>query len=838
MKHKNWLKIVLFFASFEILAGEEIEIFSGCVGKDVAGREVKVESLSRSLENCPFAKVYLKENEEKYKATIDGKIAESLKNSLDQDLENLMLQGEFFESLGINLLSYGSSAGIKESCQLDKMTEVDECLGENKKEYERRRKSLYSSFGANDSIDFNKKIKEKFKKMTGRNNENYCPLLGSNEQDLDQFLLYQSSFTKASLLELKLYLEKDLPLADIQAKFPMLDLIFKGNEDTAKKFIGEIRNIDDKIDPNVLARAIKEKITNFYSEKENAQSISTVMKNTCLNFNKKIKKFICSDDLKYETQNGAISKRLFDGFDMSQSDLSRNKRVKLQDKEMAFMAFGKKCEIDERDVSTLTSDKRKSLDELIGEAGEYTNGLREDIPAEVKSRESMSLKQIAFCQSTDEKLKGKCSADAPIAASKLREIYSCPDSKSCDDSIELAANYIEGCERRGARNKMLAQRVRGEESSSGQSKQESDAVESDSLDLDFFDNLLADNKTAPAKSIDLTKKDEKANLLKSKALNSSDKAGNADSGNTLKSKRIANDESNQNSKDSNGSGFQPSNFGERENFAQVSNSFKKPQSAKIATAIASSTIASSDATKKTAINSGNADGANGVDEATAKIHAELKERLASLEGQQKGYKNGFEAGSRDSRVSRLEDVRTPKGTKKNSSPKFNDAVYRNGEDSVSVKDLSGNSSPDHKEEELAKAASSGEVGKGSSRSVANNKSQGIGLNAQGVNKIDTKDGDELSPGLVLNLEELSAIDETKLNQLWKDKNSKFIIGVKGDKLQNEKMILSLDKDKKTMIENFQALSLKTRESVLKSKLFKDFKIIRQRDLNEIIKKAI
>lgn len=828
MKLKHWLKIILVTICFEVLAGEEAEIFSGCIGKDVAGREVKVESLSRSLENCPFAKVYLKENEEKYKANIDENIAEFLKVSLDQDLETLMLQGEFFESIGINLLNYGASTEIKESCQLDKMTDVDECSGKNKNEYERRRKSLFSSFGANDSREFNHKIKEKFKKMTGRVESNSCPLISNNEQGLDHFLLYQSSFTKASLLELKQYLEKDLSLNDVQAKFPMLDLIFKGDEKIAQKFIEEIKAINEKQDPSLLAKTIKEKITRFYSEKENAQSISKAMESTCLNFNKKIRKFICSDELKYETQNGATSKRLFDGFDMSQSDLTRNKRVKLQDKEMAFMAFGKKCEIDEREESTLISDKRQSLDQFIGEAGEYTKELREEIPSEVKSRESMSLKQIAFCQSSDEKLKGKCSESNPIGANKLREIYNCPDSKNCDDSIELAANYLESCERREARSKKLAQRVRSEESSSGQSKKESETMESDSLDLDFFDNLLADTKVPTTEGVGFVKKDEKANLINTKTLNNADNTSRVNDAPFLKSKKLANKDDTQNSKEMSGANYQSSNFGVSEN-----NSFKKPQISRVAT-----TTSSADMAKKVVPRSDNVDISASGDEATAKIHAELKERLASLEGQQKGYRDGFEAASRDSKDKSYEDTRMPKGTRKSANPKFNDAVYRNSDSFIAANDINDNSNLDHHESPSSKGSSGIDGAKGATKGAINSKSQGMGLSVQGANKAEAKVAEEISPGLVLNLEELSAIDEIKLNQLWKDKNNKFIIGVKGANSQNEKMILSLDKDKKPMIENFQALSLKTRESVLKSKLFKDFKIIRQRDLNEIIKKAI
>jgi hypothetical protein len=80
MKIKNKILTTAFLIvnSFSVLAEDGgNDSFSGCIGKDVTGREVKVESLSRSLENCPFAKVYLKENEEKYKSEIDTKVSDA-----------------------------------------------------------------------------------------------------------------------------------------------------------------------------------------------------------------------------------------------------------------------------------------------------------------------------------------------------------------------------------------------------------------------------------------------------------------------------------------------------------------------------------------------------------------------------------------------------------------------------------------------------------------------------------------------------------------------------------------------------------------------------------------
>lgn len=71
IKTKLLTTTFLILNSFSVFAEDGgVDTFSGCIGKDVTGREVKVESLSRSLENCPFAKVYLKENEERYKSEI------------------------------------------------------------------------------------------------------------------------------------------------------------------------------------------------------------------------------------------------------------------------------------------------------------------------------------------------------------------------------------------------------------------------------------------------------------------------------------------------------------------------------------------------------------------------------------------------------------------------------------------------------------------------------------------------------------------------------------------------------------------------------------------------
>lgn len=824
-----FLSTLLFFSTTSF-ANEEMEMFSGCIGRDVNGREVKVESLSRSLENCPFAKVYLKENEEKYKQALDEKIADALKTSLDQDLETLMLQGEFFNSLGINLLNYGSNEAIKTSCQLDKMTDLSGCSGKNTEEYERRKNTLISKFGAKNGDEFNQKIKDKFKKMTGRDQGSFCSLLNSDEQNSEQFLLYQSSLTKASLLELKQYLEQGISTSDIQAKFPMLDLIFKGDEKIAQKFVEEIKSLDSKKDPNVLANLVKEKITSFYSQKENARSLSETMVKTCGDFNKKIAKFICNDDLSYETQNGATSKRLFDGFDMSQSDLARNKRVKLQDKEMAFMAFGKKCEIDEREESAGLAEKRQNLDQLIGAEGLYAKGLRTRLNSDDEVGLIEKLKEVAFCQIADLKSKKLCAESKVISSKKLRETYNCPDSKSCEDSIELAANYLEGCEKREAKNKRLA-----ENSSTIHTNRhngsERDLVEDkkDSLDLDFFDNLLSDTKVPSAKSISLNKK---SNIVESKI---SVKDKNASDPYAPKTQKQ--NEGKKISETSEGRGYNElsNSYSGAEKFTSTNKKAQVQKSLKV------------DPTSKRAnsslVNNG---GATSSGDTVSKINSELRERLASLE--KKGaYKDGYEAGLSESGGSQgtqgsqgaKADLlnKASKSSKSDGKVKFNDSVYRNNQDFSDQEDFSEAINDGGQSTVVSKAKEGADI-KDTGKVIGGSKGQAIGLNTQSTKKDEGQESVEPSPGLVLGLDELSLIDEAKLNQFWKNKNAKFIIGVKDDKEQNEKIILSLDKNKKPTIENFQSLSLKARESVLKSKLFKDYKVIRQVELNATIKSAL
>lgn len=831
IKTKLLTTTFLILNSFSVFAEDgEVDTFSGCIGKDVTGREVKVESLSRSLENCPFAKVYLKENEERYKSEIDAKVSDALKTSLDQDLETLMLQGEFFNSLGINLLNYGDNENIKANCKLDKMTDISSCSGKNNKEYERRKNALLEKFGAKDEAEFSQKIKDKFKRMTGRSDGNSCPLISNNEKDLDQFLLYQSSFTKASLLELKSYL-KEGDLSEISKKFPMLDLIFKGDDKVAQKFIEEIRGLDESKGENVLVGLIKDKIKNFYGQKENAKSISATMAKTCDDFNKKITKYICSDELDYEAQNATLSRRLFDGFDMSEADLSRNRRVKLQDKEMAFMAFGKKCEIDEREESLVVTQKRLTLDKLIGAEGEYVKGARGEISKSEINDSRKTLKEIAFCQTPDLKSKNLCSSSLPLSAAKLRETYNCPDDKLCDKSIELAANYLEGCEKREARNKLLAQNENTSGNNEAGNGSGTSVERKDPLDLDFFDNLLADAKPEISETPTLKKVSEKAqpkddgsSKEKGKAATSTDPYAPKGKKPISEDKEISDNGTN---KISGAIRNMESSFGSSPlKSAKTPSKAKLGSSSKPSQSLQASSLASASAV-------------------VSKDEALMREQLARLEGQYKGMQLANEAKTRTQSQNELDSQiassQNPGRSKKSKNEKFNDSVYRNGlgdDQSGLDEEIDENLAPRAASTAAGEASSKGQASQNDGSKGTGAKGAGLALNSQAVKNLDDIESNELKPSLILNLDELSAIDESKLNQFWKDKNTKFIIGVKGEKDQSEKMILSLDKDKKPTIDNFQALSAKTRESILKSKLFKEFKIIRQKDLTETIKKAI
>lgn len=847
--------IPLMFSS-QAYAQLDIEGFNGCIGKDSTGRDVKVESLVRNLENCSFAKVYLKENEEKYKSELDQKIADALKTSLDQDLELIMLQGEFFNSLGVNLVNYGGQNAIAQSCQLDKMTDISKCQGKNAKEYERRKKILFSKYQVENEIGFTASIKNKFSSMIGDSEDKSCSLLnGKNEQ----FLLYQASLTKGALLKLKEYVDQGKPIEEMKSEFPMLDLIFRGDEKVANKFINEVKGIQGPeltIDSNKLAEIVKTKIHDFYKKSENAKEISNTMAKSCESFQTKIKSYICSDDLKYESRDSLSSRQLFDGFDMTQSNMARNRRVNLQDKEMAFMAFGKRCELDEN--SQAKNFEGKSVDSYIGNNGDYVRSLREVLSEDAINLEVEKLKEFSHCKAVELKDKNLCSNERKrISSQSLKEVYNCTSDKACEDKIEKTANYLESCERRQA--KILAKKNREKETSlaSANDSEASASANAKEVELDFFDNLLGDTKKsnfiASDNKKEIKKSEENADDLKLKEFNAQSEQDRikgvsiSSAGNTTNEEnedyRI--DEKNE------------------PNIVRQANPFNETNSMnKFAAEIAEVRKTQALNNTLTAKRPAKSDSAiTKPENYVTKENAELRERIAKLEGMSAAQESSTQSAktglSIDQRIQALNKENDYLKNRERELLAKNKKAVREVRENTDFRSAVQQTNRQHEEESLGNMEENGRsIASTQSKSATKNGAsqakeskdsketrtgKGLSLSIFGNtgNELKTKDQaeDKQTNAVLLSAEEIEGLDQGKLDQIWKDKKEKLHLGVKNKDKTIDTVIVAMDNSQKPVIENFASLSQDVQRSILDWKLIKDNKlIVRKNELDQMLKK--
>lgn len=836
---------ILAFNSLLTNAEVDIDKFAGCEGRDTTGKNVKVESLVRSLENCPFAKVYLKENENTYKTNLDQKIAMQLKTSLDQDLEALMLQGEFFETLGLNLTNYGQSESIKSKCQLDKMTDFSSCQGKDSKEYERKKNILLTLYGAKSNADFSQQLKNKLKAMAGKDSEKTCSLVSEGNENYDQFLLFQAGLTKKSLIELKNAIEEKKPLSTMLAQFPLLDLIFKDKE-TSLKFINEVQlflSENKNTTENQIADLLKNKVKDFYANKDNADAISRTMANTCSGFQKKIHEFVCSDDINYETSDGIISKRLFDGFDMTQSNNLRNKRVNLNDKEMAFMAFGKKCEIDERDK---LKNQGKNIESLIGLGGVFNDNLREESTLDEKKSGIAKLQLVAKCSNSKSQNKGDCNNLDLMTSANLQQIYNCPQSAECDDQIEKTVNYLAICERRNS--KIMARKNQEELISSVES--ESQAAESrdtvtkkKKLDLDFFDNLLSDefqvslDANINGKEIEkqLAKGFDQVKIEKDVLINSpyllvpkKDDASH-ELGKTFGLKPQKSYEDN--------SGTSAVNHSSAYSFDQSWSGIglKKP-----ALKINQNTTNQESTHKDFVANERTAKKVITEDEAqlrekVARLEAIAEERAKSDE-EQVGKTNFGQSFTKGSVIDSLKSVR-PHVNQQEKQYGFqaNITAAHVFKDEADEKIMAVGSL----EPSVAVNRNMASVNQASRVGVdTKNSTKSLSLQTTSNNTKTNANPNEIKDARLeyqLNFAELNQFDQERLDAIWKDKNLKLYLGIKNQG-NTDIVILTLDKDKRPFIENFSKLTASTQKAILEWKLFKENKnLIRMKDLNSLFK---
>lgn len=840
--------IPLMFSS-QAYAQLDIEGFNGCIGKDSTGRDVKVESLVRNLENCSFAKVYLKENEEKYKSELDQKIADALKTSLDQDLELIMLQGEFFNSLGVNLVNYGEQNTIAQSCQLDKMTDISKCQGKNAKEYERRKKILFSKYQAENEVGFTASIKNKFSSMIGDSEDKSCSLLnGKNEQ----FLLYQASLTKGALLKLKEYVDQGKPIEEMKSEFPMLDLIFRGDGKVANKFINEVKGIQGPeltIVSNKLAEVVKNKIHDFYKKSENAKEIASTMAKSCESFQAKIKSYICSDDLKYESRDSLSSRQLFDGFDMTQSNMARNRRVNLQDKEMAFMGFGKKCEIEERN-----DQAGNSLDFYIGNSGIFVKDLRENLSADSLKDELDKIQEYASCKVIELKDKNLCSNERKrISSQSLKEVYNCTSDKACEDKVEKTANYLESCERRQA--KILAKKNREKETSLA-SANDSEASAKE-VELDFFDNLLGDTKKsnfiASDNKKEIKKSEENADDLKLKEFNAQSEQDRIKGVSISSAGKTTNEESEDYRIDEKN----------EPNIVRQANPFNETNSMnKFAAEIAEMRKTQALNNTLTAKRPAKSDSAiTKPENYVTKENAELRERIAKLEGMSAAQESSTQSAktglSIDQRIQALNKENDYLKNRERELLAKNKKAVREVRENTDFRSAVQQTNRQHEEESLGNMEENGRsIASTQSKSATNNGAsqakeskdsketrtgKGLSLSIFGNtgNELKTKDQaeDKQTNAVLLSAEEIEGLDQGKLDQIWKDKKEKLHLGVKNKDKTIDTVIVAMDNSQKPVIENFASLSQDVQRSILDWKLIKDNKlIVRKNELDQMLKK--
>lgn len=846
MKIKNKILTTAFLIvnSFSVLAEDGgVDTFSGCIGKDVTGREVKVESLSRSLENCPFAKVYLKENEENYKKIIENKIAESLKQNLDQSLENIAIQGEFFDSIGMNVMDSDPENLVRDNCKIDEMTKIGSCDGVSEKDVERRKKILFEKYNVENEVGFNQKLKLSLKEMIGYENKNSCSYA---DKDMSQAVIFKSGSTAYELSELKKMIDSDLDIEGVVKVNPSLSFLFGVDERVVASLKKEIRKVNStNLEVYQVADLVRSKINSFYQKNENLQSISKSVASSCQSFNAKIKSFLCAKDLSYETKEAKLSKKMFSGFDITNSNSARNKRVSLESKEEAFLAFGKKCEIDER-VQALAPVT--DVDFFIGENGSFTKDLR-NLSEESSgvANDAIMFSEISNCNNEVMLSSKLCKSGEFVSGEIVKKAFGCPHSSMCNTQVEKSIQYLNVCERR--KQKLLAKLKEGESNTSEAKISGKDVLESDekilqgktdsTKKLDFFDNLLSDSattKTSESKEVKAKSSSKDKNINDSKSALKDSATEEAQE--KEQSLRMSNNSKNNDfgiNKESSGASFNANSPG-GSSFPISSGTINNGATTKSSTTKNNQILG--------AIRGQNAVGVNKDIDSVSKVEAELRERVAKLEGMKKGKEEGFQEGLENNRANaqigshsaKIDNLSNKKITKNNSAVKFNDGVYKPNtinDNLEKAQDVVGN---DDKE---------GSSRSGDSRSSAQNvqaanalsKPKGIGFVDHANKKENEKaNSNESIASVALSREELSLIDEVKLNALWKDKKNKLYINVLGE--TKETVIISLGNNKKPLIENFQTLSVKTRESFLKSKLFKDYKAVRQNELTETIKGAL
>lgn len=846
MEKKLKTILIPLMISSQAMAETNLEGFNGCVGKDSLGREVKVESLVRNLENCSFAKVYLKENEEKFKENIEAQIADSLKASMSQDLEDIVIQGEFFNSLNINLTKNDGSDQVKNKCQLDKMTAIGNCKGKNQKDYDRRKKAIYQAFGANDANQFTDKIKNKFKMLAGLDEQNSCSLIQSNTE---QVALYNASLTTVSLLSLKEMIESDSLNSESLKKFPLLFLMSKGDPKTFESFMNEIKELKNNGNNAEVAKNIREKITSFYTKNENAQSLKSTVAKSCEDFQKKIDAFVCADDLQYVTKETTNSKRMFEGFDMKESNGGRNRRVNFMEKDMAFMAFGKSCEVSNNEETL----QRKNLDFFTGNSGLYHQGIREVLEDDTKATMAKEVENIARCKVDKLQNKNLCSGNGVISSVKLAEVYQCPNSSECTDTVEKTINYLNVCESRQA--KILAKKTREEEKSKVDGSTEV-ASESKEIELDFFDNLLGEKKKQQLANTDIKKQEKPSDeSLKLKQEKSEIETS------TIKGVSIADGDDGVIKENINSTSGESDNLVRNLNVNPTHNTQDSSTLNRFAAEVAemrkSQTISNTLTAKRPTKNDQNMARSETY---VTKENAELRERIAKLEGMSVAQESLAQANkatpnaeqriqalNRENEILRnrerdlaLKNRKMAKEVRENTD--FRSAVQRSNNE-MSVNDESDVTTESRGQEASRQVANTTTKANGT-QSVGSIKDPKTGKAVTLISNDSTLENktkgtakEQSSNEVLITAEDIIGLDQTKLDQLWKDKNEKLHLGVKNKNQTIDTVIVAMDQSKKPIIENFGSLSVEVQRSILDWKLIKDNKlIVRKNELDQMLKK--
>lgn len=833
--------------STQTFAQSEFERFNGCIGKDSAGRDVKVESLVRNLENCSFAKVYLKENEEKFKENIENQIVKSLKNNLTQDLEDIVIQGEFFNSLNINITNSGGNDQVKKNCQLDKMTEIGNCKGKKSKDYERRKKLIYQAFGASDNSQFTTNIKNKFKLMAGLDEENSCSLVKSN---IEQTSLFNASLTVSAMLSLKELVDSNTNIKDNLRSYPLLFLMSKGDPKVFDSFISEIKELKNAGSGYDLAAAMRQKIESFYSKKDNAKSISSTVANSCNDFQKKIDAFVCSDELEYFSNESKNSKRIFEGFDMSEKNATRNRRLNFVDKDMAFMAFGKRCELDQS-----TQPEKMSLDYFTGINGIYDKGTRDIPDKDFQEDTARKVSELAYCKNEFLSKTNSCKDNNIISSTDLSTAYNCPQSSECNDDIEKTINYLKLCESRQA--KILAKKNREKETSLASANDSEASASAKEVELDFFDNLLGDTKKsnfiASDNKKEIKKSEENADDLKLKEFNAQSEPDRIKGVNISSAGNTTNEESEDYRADEKN----------EPNIVRQANPFNETNSTnKFAAEIAEMRKTQALSNTLTAKRPAKSDSAiTKPENYVTKENAELRERIAKLEGMSAAQELSTQSAktglSVDQRIQALNKENDYLKNRERELLAKNKKVVREVRENTDFRSAVQQTNRQHEEESLgnmeengrsiASTQSKGATSNGTNQAKESKDSKetragkGLSLSTFGNtgNELKTKDQaeDKKTNAVLLSAEEIEGMDQGKLDQIWKDKKEKLHLGVKNKDKTIDTVIVAMDNSQKPVIENFASLSQDVQRSILDWKLIKDNKlIVRKNELDQMLKK--